>query len=55
MAARFATVTEEEIRQMNEELLLQTQNPPVWLILKQLSPSVSVHREKYSHRLFAAR
>ena len=40
---RFTTVTEEEIRQTNEEaILLQTQNQPVWLILKQLSPSVLV-------------
>ena len=53
MAARFATVTEEEIRQMNEEAS-QTQNPPVWLILKQLSPSVSVPSEKYSPCCFAA-
>ena len=40
---RFTTVTEEKIRQMNEEaILLQTQNQPVWLIVKQLSPSVLV-------------
>ena len=33
MAVRFATVTEEEIRQINEEATPATQNPPVWLIL----------------------
>ena len=39
MAANFATVTEEEICfEWAKKLLLQTQNPPVWLILKQLSP-----------------
>ena len=42
MAAHFATVTEKEIRQMNEETTPATKNLPVWLILKQLSPSVSV-------------
>ena len=56
MVARFATVTEEEIRQMNEEATpANRQNPPVWLILKQLPPSVSVPNEKYSPRRFAAR
>ena len=55
MAARFAAVTEEEIRQMNEEATPANTNPPVWLILKQLSPSVSVPSEKYSPRRFAAR
>ena len=50
MAARFATVTEEELVKWTKKLLLQEQNPPVWLILKQLSPSVSVPSEKYSPR-----
>ena len=33
MAARFATVMEEEIRQMNEDSC-KKENSPVWLILK---------------------
>ena len=43
MAAQFATVTEEEIRQMNEEATPAN-----------TTPSVSVPSEKYSLRCFAA-
>ena len=42
MAACFVTVTEEEIRQMNEEFFQKMCYPPDWLILKQLSPSASL-------------
>ena len=45
MAVCFATVVEEEIHQMNEETTSANTNPPVWLILKQLSPSVLVPSE----------
>ena len=47
MAARFATVTEKEIhvKWTPKKLLLQTQNPTVWLILKQLSPLMSLPGE----------
>ena len=36
MVTRFTTVTEEEFRQMDGKATpgLQTQNPPVWLILR---------------------
>ena len=47
MAARFTTVTEEEIRQMNEEATPANTKSTCLLILKQLSPSVSVPSEKY--------
>ena len=43
MAARLATVTEEEILKMNEEAMrANTKKPPVWVMLKQLSPPVSL-------------
>ena len=42
MAARFATVTEKEIRQMNEEATPANTKSTCLVKLKQLSPSVSV-------------
>ena len=42
MVARFALSRKRKLVKSTKKLLLQTQNPPVRLILKQLSPSVSV-------------
>ena len=45
MAPNLSTVMEEEINQMNEKATPANTNPPVWLILKQLSPSVLVRSD----------